>query len=123
VRGGALGDFVGTLPALRALAGRGPLRLVGNRAAGAALAPELFAAVESIDEPRWAGLFADEVALPPLAGPAIAVSRDRAVAARLRLAGCAPVGAVAASPEPDSPTHVADHLLVEMAAGRPPARP
>jgi heptosyltransferase-2 len=123
VRGGALGDFVVTLPALRALAGAGALRLVGNRAAAAALAPELFGSIESIDDPRWAGLFADEVALPPMAGPAIAVTRDRGVAARLRRAGCGPVCAAAPSPRPGSTTHVADHLLVEMAAGRPPARP
>lgn len=76
-RGGSLGDFVTTLPAIDALraAGRRVL-LVGNRTVAASLAPERFTAIAALDEPRWAGLFDDAVALPAGHGAAIALLRD-----------------------------------------------
>jgi heptosyltransferase-3 len=113
VRGGALGDFVVALPALRALAGPARrLHLVGNAEAALALAPELFASVASIDDPAWAGLFDDAVALPEPRGAAVALLRAHAEpAARLRAAGWAPILDAPSFPGPSSDEHVAAHLL------------
>src|SRR5207302_558579 len=91
---------------------RGPLRLVGN-ATAAALAPELFADVQSIDDPRWAGLFDDAAPLPPPDGPAAVLLRDPACARRLRRAGWHVD--VDARPYPVDPDrHVAAHLLAAV---------
>lgn len=61
LRGGALGDFIVTLPALAALRARWPdahLALAGNATAAAlALARGLLDAVHSQQEARWAALF------------------------------------------------------------------
>jgi heptosyltransferase-3 len=122
VRGGALGDFVVALPALRALAGPARrLHLVGNAEAALALAPELFASVASIDDPAWAGLFDDAVALPEPRGAAVALLRAHAEpAARLRAAGWAPILDAPSFPGPSSDEHVAAHLLRMVApAGHP----
>lgn len=72
LRGGALGDFIVTLPALRALQARWPqarLELVGNRrAATLGRVDGCVHAVHDQQEARWAPLF-DEPPLPPaLAG-------------------------------------------------------
>jgi heptosyltransferase III len=63
LRGGALGDFLLTLPSLHLLRQRWPdarIELVGNRtAAELAVGAGLLAAVHSRDEARWAGLYAE----------------------------------------------------------------
>ena len=63
LRGGALGDFIVTLPALARLRERWPeaqIELAGNAmAAQLALARGLIDAVHSQHEARWAGLFGD----------------------------------------------------------------
>lgn len=68
LRGGALGDFLVTLPALAALRARWPdahIELVGNaRAAQLALARRLLDAVHSQHEARWAALYST-APLPP----------------------------------------------------------
>jgi heptosyltransferase-2 len=68
LRGGALGDFLLTLPALHVLRRRWPdarVELVGNRsAAELAVRSGLLTAAHSRDEARWAGLYANG-ALPP----------------------------------------------------------
>jgi ADP-heptose:LPS heptosyltransferase len=120
VRAGALGDFVVTLPALRALAGPGRrLRLVGNAAAARALAPELFEEVGSIDQARWAGLFDDAASAPLARGAAVVLlQRHAEAAARLRRAGWEPLLGAAPYPAPESGQHVGEYLLraVEPAA-------
>lgn len=109
VRGGALGDFVVTLPLLRALATGGRrVRLVGNREAASALfAPD----AESVDDERWMGLFADGVDLPAATGAALVLMRDAAVARRVLAGGWEPVVAGRPFPGPESGLHVVDHLL------------
>ncbi|MGH7957364.1 MAG: glycosyltransferase family 9 protein, partial [Opitutaceae bacterium] len=68
LRGGALGDFIVTLPALALLRERWPrarIELAGNAtAAQLALARGLIDAAHSQHEARWAGLFNDAL-LPP----------------------------------------------------------
>jgi heptosyltransferase-3 len=63
LRGGALGDFIVTLPALSLLRERWPkarIEFVGNAAAARlALARGMVDAVHSQHEARWAGLFAE----------------------------------------------------------------
>jgi ADP-heptose:LPS heptosyltransferase len=116
VRGGAIGDFVVALPALRALAAGGRrLRLVGNRAAALGLAPELFERVDSTDDPAWTGLFADELPLPVDGDAAVVLLKDAAVGVRLDAAGAAPILSARPFPEPSSPLHVADYLLGAVA--------
>ncbi|MDB6169451.1 MAG: lipopolysaccharide core biosynthesis protein [Verrucomicrobia bacterium] len=65
LRGGALGDFLVTLPALAALRSRWPdarIELVGNATAAALVLDRgLFDRVHSQHEARWAGLYADEL--------------------------------------------------------------
>jgi ADP-heptose:LPS heptosyltransferase len=108
VRAGALGDFVVTLPALRALAPGRRLRLVGNAAAARALAPELFATIDSIDDSRWSGLFGGPLEAVPEA--AVVLARDPGIGDHLSAAGAAPV--LWAPSFPTQPgVHVADHLL------------
>jgi heptosyltransferase-3 len=122
VRGGALGDFVVALPALRALAGPGRrLHLVGNAPAARALAPELFASVASIDDRAWGGLFDDALALPEPRGAAVALLRAYAgPAARLRAAGWEPILDAPSFPSPGSDEHVAEYLLRRVwPAGHP----
>lgn len=67
LRGGALGDFLVTIPALRLLRERWPgarIELVGNRrAAELALRDGLITAAHSQHEARWAALYGD-AALP-----------------------------------------------------------
>lgn len=110
-RAGALGDFVVTLPALRELhAERGGLHLVGNATAARALAPELFARSESIDDPRWAGLFDDAIPLPEPEGEAVVLLRDPGAAARLRRRGWR-IAAAGAPFSTEPHRHVAEHLL------------
>jgi ADP-heptose:LPS heptosyltransferase len=126
VRGGALGDFVVTLPALRALARPGRrLRLVGNTAARV-LASGVLAEVDSLDDARWAGLFEDRVPLPSFRGGAVVLLKRHAeVAARLRGADWRPVLGAPPYPPPESDAHVGEHLLqaVAPAAVRPDTRP
>lgn len=70
VRAGALGDFVATLPALRALAGENRrLHLVGNASVARALTPDLFASIRSIEDPTAAFLFDDGAPPPGLGHP------------------------------------------------------
>lgn len=69
LRGGALGDFLLTLPLLRAIRAEYPtarIELVGN-AAAAQLAVDalIIDAAHSQNEARWAGLYASET-LPPM---------------------------------------------------------
>jgi heptosyltransferase-3 len=117
VRGGALGDFVVALPALRSLAGPNRrLHLVGNAAVVCALAPELFVSTTSLDDAAWAGLFDDSASLPGACGGAIALLRDHAdVVERLRQRGFEPVLGATSFPPPDSAEHVATHLLRAVA--------
>ena len=71
LRGGALGDFLVTIPALRLLRERWPgarIELVGNRsAAELALRDGLIAAAHSQHEARWAPLHGDAALARPLA--------------------------------------------------------
>src|SRR5688572_1698966 len=71
LRGGALGDFIVTLPALALLRERWPgarLELAGNAtAAQLALSRGLIDAVHSQHEARWAGLFTDAPLSPKFA--------------------------------------------------------
>jgi heptosyltransferase-3 len=63
LRGGALGDFIVTLPALALLRERWPearIELVGNAAAALALGRGMLDAVHSQHEARWSALFGDE---------------------------------------------------------------
>ena len=70
LRGGALGDFLLTIPALRLLRERWPgarIELVGNRsAAELALRDGLIAAAHSQHEARWAPLYGDSALARPL---------------------------------------------------------
>ena len=121
IRGGALGDFVVALPALRSLASPDRrLHLVGNATAARALAPELFTSVTSLDDPTWAGLFDAAAPLPDARGGAIALLRGHAdAAARLRDRGYEPVLGAPSFPAADSGDHVATHLLRAAAPGHP----
>jgi heptosyltransferase III len=71
LRGGALGDFIVTLPALASLRERWPrarIELAGNATAGKlALSRGVIDAVHSQHERRWAGLFADAPLAPDFA--------------------------------------------------------
>lgn len=71
LRGGALGDFIVTLPALAGLRARWPaarIELAGNaRAAQLARNRGLVDAVHSQHEARWSALFGDAPVPPPLA--------------------------------------------------------
>src|SRR5262245_21453096 len=71
LRGGALGDFIVTLPALRLLRERWPdarLELAGNAtAAELARARGWLDAVHSQHEARWSGLFGDAALAPAFA--------------------------------------------------------
>jgi heptosyltransferase-3 len=72
LRGGALGDFIVTLPALALLRSRWPesrIELVGNSTAGQlALQRGLADAVHSQHEGRWSALYLDRKLSEPLAG-------------------------------------------------------
>ncbi len=71
LRGGALGDFLVTLPALAMLRQRWPdarVELIGNATAAAlALPAELLDAVHSQHEARWGGLYGTQPLPPALA--------------------------------------------------------
>lgn len=119
LRGGALGDFVITLPALGLLRARWPearIELVGNRrAAELGLRRHYLDAVYSQHESRWSGLGAGTLeASTPLglwiAGFDLVVNfwpdHDGAIARDLRLLGFkpggAPAGFVSSSPQTDA---------------------
>ncbi len=112
VRGGALGDFVVTLPSLRAIARSGRrLHFIGNAAVARSLCDDLFASISSIDDPNFAGLFdPDSTRVMPFAGAAIVLMHDDAVARTLTNRGANPVIFAQPHPDPASARSMAGHL-------------
>ena len=132
-RGGALGDFVLTLPllaALRAHHGR-PVRLLADPGHGA-LAVDAGLARESwrLDEPRLSALWSggDLEPVRALLGPigAAYVLRpvdEGPITRRLQSLGAVAVTVLDPRPPPDGTRHAADHLLRALPPGAPPVPP
>ncbi len=115
-RGGALGDFLATLPVLRALRPfTRHLDYIGNDAVARALAPDLFESVLSLDDERATHLFRSGARDPSTGrGAFLAIWRDSSLTAAAIASGYGPAYHVAAHPPRGCVDTVANHLAREV---------
>lgn len=118
MRGGALGDFALTLPALAALRNAAALRLIGDPRFLWMARPD---AILDHDSPALLPLYSGAGPLPPLTAPffaecdlflAYAVDPDHSLAARLRSFVRGEV--LVHNPHPPRGIHITDHLLAPL---------
>jgi ADP-heptose:LPS heptosyltransferase len=118
VRGGALGDFVVTLPALAELRRRVDHLTLVATPAFAALAPDLWDEVVDVRSAAALWLFGD---VDPPSVPDVALAYTPGVAERLRALGTARV--LAADPRPSGPAHLHFFSPLREAFGATPTAP